>query len=105
MRVATVSTTGVGQSNWLPLDAPTSGFGDGIFLDVGAGATVSVEVTPDNVFDPNVVPVAYPVGVAALTGATADVAAQLPYAVRAIRLNQTVGAAPSTMKVVTKGLI
>lgn len=105
MRVITGSVTGVAASAWLPLDQYTSGFGDGVYLDLGAGCTASVEVTPDDVFDPDVTPKAYPCGVTALTGATTDVAAQLPFAARAVRLNQTVGAAQSFIKVAVKGLI
>lgn len=104
MRVSTVSVTGVAASAWLPIDHYTSGYGDGIYLDLGAGATASVEVTPDNVFDPAVTPKAYACGVATLTGATTDVCAMLPLAAVAVRLNQTAGATTSILKVVVRGV-
>jgi len=104
MRVSTVSRTGVGASAWLPLDSLTSGFGDGLYLSPGAGATCSVEVTPDNVFDPAVTPVAYPCNIAALTGAVGNASGGLTQAVVAVRINQTVGATTSVLKAVVRGL-
>lgn len=103
MRVASTSVTGVAASPWLPLDHYTEGYGDGVFVKPGAGATVSVEATADDVFNPNVTPTAFPVGVAALTGATTNVAAALPFAAKAIRLNQSVGVSTSTLQVVVRG--
>lgn len=105
MRVATVSRTGVGVSPWLPLDNYTDGFGDGLYLKTGAGATVSVELTADDVFDPTVTPIAFPCNVVALTGATTNVSGGLTQAARAVRINQTVGATTSTLQAVVRGLI
>lgn len=105
MRTQSVTVTGVAASAPLLLDAYTVGDEDGVFIDIGAGCTATVEITPDDIMDPSVVPVWYPTGVTALTGATTDVAAGLPFAARGIRLNQTVGAALSTLKVVTQGII
>lgn len=104
MRVSLVTRTGVGTSAWLPLDALTCGYGDGLYLIPGAGATVSVEVTPDNIFDPNATIVAFPCNVAALTGAVANASGALLQAARAVRINQTVGASLSTLEVVVRGL-
>lgn len=104
MRVTSKTVTGVAASGWLPLDAYLPGSFDGIYIEPGAGATVSVEVTPDDVFDPNVTPTAFPCGVAALTGATTNVASALQFAARAVRLNQTVGVTTSTITVVSRGL-
>jgi hypothetical protein len=104
MRIAQTQVTGVGTSPWLPLDHYTEGYGDGVFVNPGAGATVSVEVTPDDVFNPAVVPVAYPCGVASLTGATTKQAAALLYAAKAVRLNQTVGGSLSTLQVAVRGV-
>lgn len=103
MRVAQVSVTGVAVSAWLPLDQYTESTGDGLFLKVGAGATASLEVTADNIFDPTVTPTAFPIGVAGFTGATTNVAGALPYAARAIRINQTVGGSTSTLQAVVRG--
>lgn len=103
MRPAAVTVTGVSASAWLPADHLTAGFGDGVYVKPGAGATVTVECTPDDVFNPAVTPVAFATGVSALTGATTNVAAQLPFAVKAIRLNQTVGSSTSELKIVVRG--
>jgi hypothetical protein len=104
MRTATVSVTGVAASSWLPLDSLSDGYGDGLYLKCGAGATVSVEVTPDNIFDPTVTPIAFACNIAALTGAVANASGPLTQAVRAVRLNQTVGASTSTLVVVVRGM-
>jgi hypothetical protein len=104
MRTTQVSVTGVTTSAWLPLDPYGSVAIEGIFLKTGAGATVSVEVTGDNVLDSSVTPVAFACGVAALTAAVANAAAGLLFPARAIRLNQTVGATTSTVQVVARGI-
>lgn len=103
MRTTQVSVTGVAASVALPLDPYTVGAPEGLFLDVGAGCTVSVEATPDNVFDPTVTPGWFALP-APLAGATADQAVALGFAVKALRLNQTVGANTTTLKVVSRGI-
>lgn len=105
MRIQTTSVTGVTASAPLMLDAYATGALATVFLDLGAGCTASVEITPDDVQDPSVTPKWYPVPVAALTGATTDLCAALGVQGRAIRLNQTVGAALSLMKLVAHGII
>jgi len=102
VRVASVSVTGIAVSAWLPLDQYTDAFGDGLYVKPGAGATVAVEVTPDDVFNPAVTPTAYALG-APFTGVTANIAGQLPFAVKAVRLNQTVGATTSTLQAAVRG--
>lgn len=103
MRIATVTRTGVGASAWLPLDHYTSGVEDGIFVFPNGG-TVTIQVTPDDVFDPTVTPTAFDLP-APFAGATTNVAAALPYAAKAIRINQTVGAGTSTLKVAVRGVL
>lgn len=103
MTTQSVTVTGVGVSVALLLDTNNANGKVGVFLDMGAVCTGTVEITPD---DPaGAAPTWYPTGVAVLTGATTDVAAELPIPARAIRLNQTVGAPASTLKIVTAGLI
>lgn len=103
MRIATVSVTGVAASAWLPLDQYTSaGGGDGLFFKVGAGATATLEVTADDVFNPAVTPVAFPLA-APFTGMTTNVAGSLPFAVKAVRINQSVGGSTSTLQAVVRG--
>lgn len=105
MRMTQISVSGVAASAWLPVDFYTNGGGLGLYLDVGAGSTVSVEITPDNVLDPAVTPTAWPCGIAALTAATADAAASLTLPCKAVRLNQTVAGAATTLKAVQAGLM
>lgn len=103
MTTQSVSVSGVAASAALLLDPNSTAASVGVFLDVGAGSTVTVQITPD---DPaGASPVWYSTGVTALSGATADVAAEMPVPARAIRLNQTVAGAASVMRVVTAGII
>ena len=104
MRVSTVSVTGVADSAWLPLDSGTVGPDEGIYVTCGAGCTITVQVTPDDVFDSAVTPAAFAVPVAALVALTASVCAALPLGARAVRLHQTAGAAASKLQVVTQGI-
>jgi len=98
-----VSVTGVAASAPLLLDPNTVGAFPSILVVVGGGCTVTVQVTLD---DPaGAAPVWASAPVAALVGATATVAASLGMAARAVRLNQTVGAAASTMKALTAGIV
>lgn len=103
-RVQSTSATGVVASAPLLLDMASVGPLPGVFLTVGAGCTVSVEVTADDVENSAVTPVWVACGVAALTGAVASAAAGLTFPARAVRLNQTAGANTSTMKLVEKGI-
>lgn len=103
MRIASVSVTGVATSAWLPLDPYTSaGSADGLFFKVGAGATAALEVTADDVFNPFVVPVAFPLA-APFAAMTTNVAGLLPFSAKAIRINQSVGASASSLQVVVRG--
>ncbi len=103
MRPSTVSVTGVAASPWLPVDYHTDASQDGIFVKVGAGGTYTVEVTPDDIFDPTVTPVAFPTGIAALTAATTNQAAVMPFACRAVRVNQSAGANTTSLTFVPRG--
>lgn len=103
MQTQSVTVTGVAASTPLLLNQNSVGTLIGVFLDVGAGSTVTVQVTPDDPASGSAV--WYATGVAALTGAAADVVAALPFAARGIRLNQTVAGADSIMRVVSAGII
>lgn len=104
MPVQSGSTSGVSTSAWIPLN-PTAeaSNSDGIFVKVTGSVTYSVEVTGDNIWDPNVTPTAFPTGVAALTAATTSQAGALPFAARAVRVNQTGGAGSTSFQVVSRG--
>lgn len=103
MRGGTVTVTGVGASPPLVLDpyTPASAY-TGIFLAPGAGCTASVEATPDDPFAAN--PNWFPSGLPALTNATANVAALFPFPARAVRINQSIGAALTSLKSVVSGI-
>ena len=105
MRPQSASVTGVAASAALPLDPYTDGYGDGIYLNIGAGCTASVQVTPDDVFNPAITPNWYACGVAGLTAQTAGlVSGSLIIGAKAVRLNQTAGAGTSTIQTVTRGV-
>ena len=104
MRVAsTVTPGGVGVSPWLPLDQYTDASSDGIFTLVNGTVSYALEVTPDDIFNPAVTPVAFALGAPFAAGALANAAGALPYAAKAIRVNQASGAGTVTLKVVVRG--
>lgn len=97
-----VSRTGTGDSDPLLLDPNTVGQPPVVQIAPGAGATVTVQVTLDNPSSGSAVWVSAPV--AALVGATTALIASLGIQARGIRLNQSVGASTSTMKVLSPGI-
>jgi hypothetical protein len=102
-RTQQVSKTDTGNSDPLLLDPNTVGQPPVVQIDIGAGATVTVQVTLDDPASSSAVWV--PTPVAALVGATTDIIASLGMHVRGIRLNQSVGATTSVMKVLSPGII
>jgi hypothetical protein len=101
MQSTTVS--GVAASAALCPDTTNAADATGVFVKVGAGSTVTVQFTAD---DPaGASPVWFATGVAALTAITANAAALLPCPCRAVRLNQTVAGADSTLQIVNTGRI
>jgi hypothetical protein len=103
MRVALVSQTGVGTSVPLVPDAYTVGDGMSVQLVPGAGATCTVQGTLDDVFGSGPI-VWVDLPIAALIGATANQLQFIQHPVRALRLNQTVGASLSTLEVMQRGI-
>ena len=103
MRPTSVSVTGVAASLWMPLNHATNSFTVGVYVYPGAGATVTVQITSDDVFNPAVTPVVLETGLAALTGAIVNTVVSLGIPAMAIRLNQTVGATLSKLTVVLPG--
>ena len=103
MRAQSVTVSGVAASDALLLNPNSVGPYASILLDMGAGCTATVQVTLDDPADAGAVWVSAPV--AALVGATTDLVASLGVAARAVRLNQTVGAPASTMKVLSPGIV
>lgn len=104
MRPAQITVTGVNTSAAVPLDIYLTPMEVGVKLTPGAGATVSAQYTLDDVFDPTVTPTWFDVPVAALVGATGVVAGSVKIPMTALRINQTVGATLSRMRVVQMGI-
>lgn len=92
MRPASITTAGAGLSVWLPLDPYAQDTHVGLYAQLLTGTpTYTVEVTPDDIFDPTVTAVGYPTDIAVLTAATATQSGALLKPARAARVNQTGG--------------
>ena len=103
MQAQSVSVTGVAASAPLLLNPDSVGPYSGVLIDIGAGCTATVQITLDDPAEAGAEWV--PVPVAALVGATTDIAASIGMPGRAVRLNQTVGAAATTMKLINPGIM
>jgi len=73
-------------SPWIPLDDNQAAFSATVAVEVSGTLTYTVEFTLDNVQDPAVTPVAFPIG---LVGETTSNSTYLRSPVKAIRLNVT----------------
>lgn len=106
MRPVTITVTGVATSVIVPVDRYPTPVNIGLGLKVGAGATVSVQYTFDNIFaagyDPNAGTSKW-YDHATLVGKTADDSGNIAFGVSAVRLNQTVGATTSTLTIQQAG--
>jgi hypothetical protein len=90
MRPSSKTQVGNGASAWMPLDHNAANFG--LFAEVlSGGPTYSVEITPDNVYDPAVTATAYPCQIVALTAATTTQDGLLTLPCVAVRINITGG--------------
>jgi len=108
MRPVTISVTGVAASVPVPVDQYQNPTDIGIEVIPGAGATVTVQYTLDDVFAVGYNPATgnwFSVSAAALVGAVAAVAAKITDKATAFRMNQTVGATTSTMRLVQSGVM
>lgn len=100
-----VGTTGVGASQWIPLDIYLP-FGNTCSVDVTGTVNYSVQVTDGDVFgDPSTVlnAIAYPGG--ALTSQTGDVTSNTAVAYRGLRLLTNSGTGSAVTRVTQQGLI
>jgi hypothetical protein len=98
-----VTVTGVGTSNWLPVDYMQTPMNLSVGCVVVSGtATYSVEYTYDNVFDSTVSPVAF--ALSTITAATTTKDGVINQPVRAIRLNVTGGTSPVVSMTMIQGL-
>ncbi len=101
MRPTSVTVSATGSSNWIPVDYAQSTFNLGIQVDVSGGASLTwvVQMTSDDIFDPNVTPTAFTAPSPLDTG-TGDEVGSITVPCRAIRLNATVVSGSATMTVV-----
>jgi hypothetical protein len=104
MRSTTVSQTGTGQSVALPINRYVEGVGTGLFTKVTGTATYTIECTPDNVQDPTITPVWYPVLVPALTGATQNANGLMQVPAEAVRVNVASGSGIVVLVALVQGL-
>lgn len=91
-----------GASAWLPLDPYPDADLSGLFLRFASTGTATLEVTPDDVFNPAVTPFAYALGAPFVAATTSQVGA-LGFSVKAIRINAAANATGITLTVVTSG--
>lgn len=103
MQPKKITVTGVGTSNWIPMDIMQAPFSVGIGCIVVSGtATYSVEHTFDDVYNPAVTPVAFQNS--GLTAQTTNKDGNYTAPVKAIRLNVTGGASPVVSMTLIQGL-
>lgn len=106
MRPSSVTQTGVGTSAAIPVDIYSPSPAKGVYLSlVGGAATVTVQITPDDIWDPAVTPVWTNTTVTTLVGASASANGQIDLPCRAIRMNQTAGTGSMKMTVIQQGLM
>ena len=98
MRPIVVTNTGVGTSAWIPLDVKQAPFKVGIGCVVNGSATYNIEHTFDNVQDSTVTPTAFVNS--GISNATGNKDLNYTEPVRAIRINQSVGAGSVTMTII-----
>lgn len=96
MRPKVITVTGVGTSAWIPVDRIPNPTGISLHVVIGGGCTASVEYTPMDVMA-GVAAVAFPV--TGMTGVVANTAGNIAFPIQAVRLNQTVGAAATTLTI------
>jgi hypothetical protein len=95
MRPQTISITGVGQTAWIPVDYTQDPVNISLHAEP-AGNTVTIEYTVDDVMA-GATAVAYPV--TGMSGVTANTAGNVAFPIQAVRINQTLGAGTSVLKI------
>ena len=102
MRPISVTVTGVGVSAPIPLDTYISPFNIGVGVEVGSGCTVAIQHTFDNIWDSSVTPVWF--NHPTLVGLIANADGNYAFPVTAVRVNQSVGSASTTVKIIQAGM-
>lgn len=101
MRPTSVTVSATGSSAWIPVDYTQNNFNLGVQVVVSGGATLtwSVQLTMDDVFDPDVTPTATAAPAPLETGSGTEIGS-VTVPCRAIRLNATVTSGTATMTIV-----
>ena len=101
MRPTSITVSATGNSNWIPVDYTQTDFNLGIQVTVSSGASLIwvVQLTSDDVFDPDVTPTAITAPDPLNTG-TGNEIGSITTPVRAVRLNVTVTSGTVTMTVI-----
>jgi hypothetical protein len=100
IRPSTVSQTGAGSSNWLPVDVWREPMEISGYVAVTDSATYDVEYTYDDVRNPDVIPEVF---IGALTGVSVTQDFFLNGAVNALRVTITAGAGRCDLVVLQDG--
>lgn len=103
MRLKKVTVTGVANSAWIPVDREQAPFNIGLGCTIDSGtATYSVQHTFDDVFDPNVTPVAFTNS--GISAKTTNTDGNYAFPVTAIRLSVTAGTSPVVSMAILQGV-
>ena len=98
MRPVVVTNTGVGTSNWIPMDRNQAPFNVGIGCVISGSVTYNIEHTFDNIQDSTVTPTAFVNS--GISNATGNKDLNYTEPVRAIRINQSAGTGSVTMTII-----
>lgn len=102
-RAIEVTQTGIGNSNWLPVNPHITPFAIGFGVVVTGTATYTVEHTFDDVQDPAVTVVAFPHE--NIVAQTANQDGNYAFPVRAVRIVVISGAGSARFRLIQAGII
>ena len=106
MRPVRVEQVGVGTSAVIPIDQYLNPTNIGLGVNITGAATVTIEHTFDDVFDPNFNPATatwYPHPT--LAGINADDDGNYAFPPTGVRINQTVGAGSTILNLIQAGAV
>lgn len=95
MRPQRITVQDIGTSAWVPLDYRQAPFNVSIAVTTAGTSTYSVEHTFDDIYDPAIVPVAFPS--AGMTGILVNKDSNYAFPIRAARLVVTAGTGLSVL--------
>ena len=97
MRPIVKTVTGVANSAWIPVNWRQEDFNISLGVVVSGTITYTIQHTFDDIFDPDVTPVAFDHPTLAAQSANADDSYKEP--VRAIRISNTAGTGSTTLTI------